>query len=93
MSATEPTKQEITNMINYIKETIRDVSHQDLKVILRIIMNSGISDDTIQTKGGGTQIKFKDMHYKTIVSIHAFLVEKITGKMDKLKSLTVEQIQ
>jgi hypothetical protein len=26
--------------------------------------------------------QFIDMHNKTIVSIHAFLIEKITGKMD-----------
>lgn len=87
-----PTKQEIIDMIMYITQTIPDVSQQDYKEILRIIQKSGISDHKIQTKGGGTQVKFKDMPHAAIVNIHMFLKKKITSKMDKLALLTEEPI-
>lgn len=90
MSTEEPTKQEIMYMIAYITQTIPDVPQQDRKEILRIIRNSGVSDDKIQTKGGGTQIKFRDMNPRTIMNIHTYLTKKITNKMDMLMSLTEE---
>ncbi len=92
MSNGEPTKQEIIDMIMYITQTVPDVSHQDHKEILRIIQKSGIDDSKVQKKGGGTQVKFKDMQYETIVNIHTFLTKKIVSKMDKLASLTEEPI-
>jgi hypothetical protein len=85
-------KQELIEMIIYIKQTVADVSLQSRKEILRIIQNSGIHDDKIQTKGGGTQIKFKDLPANTIVIINNFLKERISSKMDKLNTLVQEPV-
>ena len=85
-------KQEIIDMIVYITQTIPDVSNHDGKEILRIIQKSGISDDKIQTKGGGTQVKFKDMTTDTIVNIYNLLKKKIISKIEKLSMLTEEPV-
>lgn len=86
-------KQERIDMIIFIKQTIPDVSLQNRKEILRIIQSSGINDDKIQTKGGGTQVKFKDLTYSTISVINNFLKERISTKMDKLATLVNEDVE
>ena len=93
MSDTDtPSKQELIDMIIYIKQTIPDVSLTHRKEILRIIQSSGISDHKIQTKGGGTQVKFKDLNATTITLINNFLKERISNKMDKLATLVNEVV-
>jgi hypothetical protein len=89
---TIPTKQELVDMIMFIKQTVADVSLQNRKEILRIILNSGINDDKIQTKGGGTQVKFKDLNASTILVINNFLKERLSTKLDKLATLVHEEI-
>ena len=87
-----PSKQELIDMIIYIKQTIPDVSLQHRKEILRIIQTSGINDDKIQTKGGGTQVKFKDLNADTIHIINNFLKDRMSNKLDKLATLVNESI-
>ncbi len=89
---TEVSKQDLIDMIMYIKQTVADVSLQHRKEILKIIQSSGINDEKIQTKGGGTQVKFRDLPAATIVTIAKFLKERITTKMDKLATLVNETV-
>lgn len=86
----EYTKQEIVDMIIYIKQKTPDISLVDRKEVLRIIMKSGIDDHKIQSKGNGTQIKFKDLPNNTIIQVYNFIKMKILDKMQKLEQLTEE---
>lgn len=86
----EYTKQEIIDMIIYIKQKTPDIALADRKEVLRIIMKSGIDDHKIQSKGNGTQIKFKDLPNNTIIQVHNFIKMKILDKMQKLEQLTEE---
>ncbi len=90
MSSEMPTKQAVIDMTIYITRTIPDVTQQDYKEIIRILLKSGISDHKIQTKGGGTQVKYKDIPPMTIVAIHDYLKKKMASKMDMLATLTEE---
>lgn len=78
------------DMIMYIKQSISDLSHEELKNILQIIINSGIDDHKIQEKGNGTQIKYKDIPKETIIAIHQYIKTKIDDKIQKLKNFTQE---
>ena len=86
------TKQEIIDMIICIKQKTPDIALSDRKEILRIIMRSGIDDHKIQSKGNGTQIKFKDLPNSTIIQIYNFITMKIQDKIHKLDQLTEEPI-
>jgi hypothetical protein len=90
MSVKSINKDEIINMIIYIKQKVSDLSITDRKNILRIIMKTGIDDNKIQSKGNGTQIKFKDITSDTIQLIYNFIQAKITDKIEKLKNFTEE---
>lgn len=85
-------KQEIIDMIIYIKQKTPDLALIDRKEILRIIMKSGIDDDKIQSKGNGTQIKFKEMSNSIIIQIYSFIKTKISDKLQKLDQLTEEPL-
>lgn len=89
MKETQPTKDEVINMIMYIKQKIDDVSIEDRKYILRIIKSS-IPDEKIHSKGNGTQIKFKDLPVETVQSIYSYVQEKISIKLENLKTFTEE---
>ncbi len=88
----EFSKQEIINMILYITQKTPDISISDRKEILRIIMKSGIEDHKIQSKGSGTQVKFKDLPNQTIIQIYNFVKFKISEKLKRLEQLTEEPI-
>ncbi len=89
-NTSEYTKQEIIDMIIYIKQKTPDTALADRKEVLRIIMKSGIDDYKIQSKGNGTQIKFKDLPNNTIIQVYNFIKMKILDKMQKLEQLTEE---
>lgn len=88
----EPNKQEIIEMIKYINQKTPDVSLTDRNEILRIIMSSGVDDHKIQSKGGGTQIKYKDIPNNVIVLIYNFIKMKIDSKLEQLSHLTEEPL-
>lgn len=90
MTRVEPSKEEIIGMIVYISQKIDDISTTDKSEILRMIIHSGVSDHKIHSKGNGTQIKYKDMSYGLIASIHSFIHSKIDTKIKTLKSFTEE---
>lgn len=83
-------KKSELDMIMYIKQSIGDLSPDELKNILQIIMNSGIDENKIQEKGNGTQIKYKDIPKETIVAISNYIKNKLDDKMQKLKNFTQE---
>lgn len=89
MSA-ETNKDEIVNMITYIKQKVGDLNVNERKDILQMLINSGIEDSRIHSKGRGTQIKFMDIPTDMIVSIYNFIQVKINEKMENLKNFTEE---
>ena len=58
------------NMIKYIKRNVDYLSINERQDILQMIINALPDDSKIQTKGDGTQIKFKDIPSPTIASIY-----------------------
>ena len=81
-------KEEILNIILYIKQKIGDMSQMERKDILQMIMNSGVDDAKIQSKGSGTQIKFKDIPKESLINIHNYMQGKIKEKIEKLNNYT-----
>ncbi len=89
----EISEKDVINMIASISQKVGDLSVDDRHKILKIIIKSGIDDAKIQSKGSGTQVKYKDLSYDTIISIHAFIVDVIAAKLEQLKVLTVENTE
>ncbi len=83
-------KDDVINMIMYIKQKVDDLSINDRRDILRIILKSGLNDNKIHSKGNGTQIKFRDLSSETVQSIYSYISAKITDKIEKLKNFTEE---
>jgi len=83
-------KSEIINMIMYIKHNVIDLSTNERKDILQMIINSGIEDNKIQSKGNGTQIKFKDLQSDVIVLVYNYIQTKMKEKLENLKNFTEE---
>lgn len=92
MASPEPTKEETIKMIVFIKQKVSSMSINDRREILRIIMQSGIDDHKIHSKGDGTQVKFKDLPYTTVLSIYKYMTTKIDTKITELQSLTEDII-
>jgi hypothetical protein len=83
-------KEELLNIILYIKQKIGDMSQMERKDILQMIMNSGIDDSKIHSKGSGTQIKFKDIPKESLCTIYNYMQNKIKEKIEKLNNFTEE---
>jgi uncharacterized protein with WD repeat len=83
-------KNELINMITYIKHKVGDLNVNERKDILQMLINAGIEDNKIQSKGRGTQIKFMDIPTDMIVSIYNFIQVKINEKIENLKNFTEE---
>lgn len=87
---TKSTKDDVINMIIFIKQKVDDLSITDRRDILKIIIKAGVDDHKIHSKGNGTQIKFKDLSVDCILSIHSYIQAKISDKIEKLKNFTEE---
>ena len=83
-------KDDLVNMVMFIKQKAGELSINERRDILQMIVNSGIDDNKIQTKGGGTQIKLKNIHHDTVISIYNYINLKIKDKIEKLKNFTEE---
>lgn len=81
---------DIINMIIYIKQKVDDLPISDRKNILKMIVNSGIDDCKIHSKGSGTQIKFKDIPQDVISNIYEYIYNKDLEKIAKLNNFTEE---
>jgi hypothetical protein len=74
----------VADMIAYIKRHVDDLLVSERQDILQIVMNSPIEDKKIQTKGNGTQIRFKDLDQSTILTIYTYIQTKLQVKMSML---------
>lgn len=83
-------KDDLVNMVMFIKQKVGELTMNERRDILQIIVNSGIDDNKIQTKGGGTQIKLKHIQQETVISIYNYINIKIKDKIEKLKNFTEE---
>ena len=83
-------KNNLIAMILQIKQQSGELNINERKDILQMIVNSGIEDSKIQTKGRGTQIKFADIPPETIISMHKYIQTKIDEKMENLRNFTEE---
>jgi hypothetical protein len=83
-------KDDLINMVMFIKQKVGELSINERRDILQMIVNSGIDDNKIQTKGGGTQIKLKHIQHETVISIYNYISLKIKDKIEKLKNFTEE---
>jgi hypothetical protein len=81
-------KDETITKILFIKRNINELITEELRDILQIILNANIDDKKIQEKGGGTQIKFKDIPVHVINEIYDYIFKKIKEKVDKLAEYT-----
>lgn len=72
-------------IIIFIKKHINELSINERKDILQMIVNSPIEDNKIQTKGNGTQIKFCDIPKNTIMSIYGYIQNKLSNKLNELQ--------
>ncbi len=79
-----------SSLIKYIKKNIDYLNVDETREILQMLMSSDINDDKLQTKGGGTQIKFVDIPKHILVSISNFIESKLKDKQQELKSIHEE---
>lgn len=75
----------VADIIKYIKYNVGELSNQERMDILQMIVNSSIDDNKIQTKGDGTQIKFRDMPKDLIYRIHTYIQNKLSSKLNELQ--------
>lgn len=78
-------KISITDIVKYIKFNVDYLSMNERQDILQMIINSSIEDSKIQTKGNGTQIKFRDIPQSVLSMIYSYIQTKLTSKMDELQ--------
>ena len=88
--STTTDKNNLITMILQIKQKVEELNNNERKDILQMVVNSGIEDSKIQTKGRGTQIKFADIPPETIISMHKYIQNKINEKMENLRNFTEE---
>ena len=88
MSSVDKIEQKsISDMISYIKHHIHDMTIQEKKKILQIIMASDIDHEKIHTKGGGTQVSFKHIDNNTITGVYSYVYKMILVKQEQLMNL------
>lgn len=78
-------------IIEYIKNNIDSLSVNERQDILQMIVNSSIEDSRIQTKGDGTQIKFKDLPVILINNIYNYIQVKMNNKLTTLNNFSSEE--
>lgn len=83
--------EEIINQILFINKNISELSNTDYIGILQILLNSTIDEKKIQEKGGGTQIKYKDIPPEIINNIYDFVNYRLKEKVSKLNTYTKEE--
>jgi hypothetical protein len=74
--------------IMYIKQKVSELTVNDRKTILKILIKSGVDDHKIHSKGNGTQVKFKDIPPNVITELYEYVKEKMSSKLESLKTFT-----
>ena len=72
-------------MIEYIKQYVGDLSIDERRDVIQMIVNSSIPDKKIQTKGNGTQIKFRDIPDTVVSMIYNYIDTRVSNKKDELQ--------
>lgn len=75
----------VEDKIKYIKQYVDDLSKMERQDILQNIINAGVPDSKIITKGDGTQIRFNDIPESVLSMIYVFIQTKIASKLNELE--------
>lgn len=78
-------KENISELIEYIKLHVDDLSEQGRRDILQMLINAGISEKYLQTKPGGTQVRLDYVPQPIIIMIHTHIQAKLQAKQDEIK--------
>lgn len=83
----ELTKDTVIDMATFISAKITELTLDNRKEIYRIIIADNVDDEKVHSKGGGIQIKYKDLPWETIAKIHKYIKTKIEEKTALLQNL------
>jgi hypothetical protein len=82
--------ERLNEIVRFINYNIVSMSKADKEEILQMIFMSDIDESKIQDKGGGAQIKFKDIPVSVIFDIHKKIEQKLEKKKNDLKNIPIE---
>lgn len=77
----------LSQMREYLKQHVNDLSKEEKKGFLEILLNS-MDESKIQTKGDGTQIRLNDIPDKVIKSVYAYTKNKLFDKHAALHQIS-----
>lgn len=83
---------ERNELIQYISKYVVELTFEEKKKILIMLMSSDIEDHKIREKGSGTEIKYKDIPDNTLHSIYKTIKEFMTRKQNELNEFTVDTV-
>jgi hypothetical protein len=83
---------ERSEYINYISKYVSELTFEEKKKILTLIMSSDIEDHKIREKGSGTEIKYKDIPDVTLQAIYKMAKDFMTRKQKELNEFTVDTV-
>jgi hypothetical protein len=72
-------------MIAYIKHHVGDLSIEERRGVIQMLVNSSIPGRKIQTKGDGTQVKFRDIPETVVSMIYNYIDTRVANKKDELQ--------
>lgn len=84
------TDERLNEVVRFINYNIVSMSKSDKEEILQMIFMSDIDESKIQDKGGGAQVKFKDIPVNVILDIHKKMEQKLEKKKNDLKNIPIE---
>ena len=74
-------KISLSAMKKYINQNVDEISLDERKMVLKMVIDHSVEDSKIQTKGNGTMIAYKDMSKPLIISLYNFIQSKINYKL------------
>jgi hypothetical protein len=72
-------------MVTYIKRHVGDLTIEERQDILQILSNSNTEESKLQTKGGGTQIRYSDIPLDITNNIYDYINLHVSAKQNKLQ--------
>jgi hypothetical protein len=73
------------HMIDYVKHHVGDLSIDERRDVIQMLINSSIPDRKIQTKGDGTQVKFRDIPETVVSMIYNYIDTRVSNKKNELQ--------
>ena len=77
-------KTSLSTMKKYINQNVDEISLDERKMVLKMIIDHSVEDSKIHTKGNGTMVAYKDMNKSLIISLYTFIQSKINFKISEL---------